>query len=229
MSLWFVTPAYQRFDLTAVCLDQRLAVARYLAPYGIEVRCVVVADDDNLDLARERGMDTVEAPNVVSDKFNAGMAYAGEHGAAWIVPIGSDSWIDPQYFLGLHKGTVRTSQWYCHVEADRLGEARVRKRGGAGPYVFPRRVLEPVGFQPATAGLMRHVDSSTLAGLGPLTFRPFHRHPFQYIGFRVAPYITAYDSLMRLHGVQEHPKPWDLLRSYYPPELVERARQVVTA
>lgn len=228
MTLWFVTPAWKRFALTAVVLDQRLDVMQALAEQGIEARCVVIADDNNLDLARERGFDIVEAPNVVSDKFNSGMAYAGEQGAEWIVPIGSDSWIDPDYFMGLHRGVTRTSQFYCHVTADLLGEARIRKVGGAGPYVFHRSVLEPSGFRPAQSGLMRHVDSSTLAGLGPLIFRPFHRHPFQYIGFRQEPYITSYASLMRLHGVREHTDPWAILARHYPEPLVARAREVLT-
>ena len=43
MSLWFVTPAWKREELTAVCLDQRLDVIRYLGTHGLEARCVVVA------------------------------------------------------------------------------------------------------------------------------------------------------------------------------------------
>lgn len=225
--LYFVTPAYQRFELSAVCFDQRRHVIETLAERGIDARCVVVADDENLDLARDRGFDTVEHPNVVSDKFNAGMAYAGAQGAEWIVPIGSDSWIDPAYFLGLHSGAVRTSQLYCHVTADRLGEARVRRRAGAGPYVLGRRHLEPSGFRPAKSGLMSHVDSSTIAGLANPVFGNFHRHPFQYIGFRVAPYITSYESLMRAWGVREHADPWAILASHYPADLVARVRGVI--
>lgn len=228
MTIWFVTPAYRRFDLTAVCLDQRVDVIRKLAAAGVEARCVVIADDANLDLARERGFDTVESPNVVSDKFNDGMQYAGEHGAEWIVPIGSDSWIDPVFFLGLHRGMTRTSQWYCHVTADRLGQARIRRVSGAGPYVLHRSLLEPGGFRPATPGLMRHVDSATLAGLAqPPVFRPFHRHPFQYIGFRGEPHITSYQSLMKRWGVSEHTDPWAILARHYPVELVDRARRAV--
>jgi hypothetical protein len=229
MTIWFVTPAFQRYELSAVCFDQRLDVIRFLAERGIEARCVVIADDENLDLARERGFDVVESPNVVSDKFNDGMEYAGRNGATWIVPIGSDSWIDPDYFLGLHDGVTRTGQFYCHVTADKIGESRVRKVGGAGPYVFHRSVLARVGFRPATPGLMRRVDSSTLAGLGPIAFRPFHRHPFQYIGFRAEPFITSYESLMKAWGVREHDDPWGILARYYPADLVERARNVLSA
>jgi hypothetical protein len=225
-----VSPAYRRFELSAVVFDQRLDLMRSLGAKGIEVRQIVVADDANLDLARERGFTTIEAPNVVSDRFNAGMGRAGEMGADWIVPIGSDSWLDPHYLTGLYGGVVRTSEWYCHVTAERLGEARVRRRPGAGPYVIARRYLEPVGFRPAKPGLMRHVDSSTIAGLaGAPRFGYFHRHPFQYVGFRVAPYITSYASLMKAWGVREHDDPWTILGRHYPADLVERARRVMTS
>jgi len=60
-------------------------------------------------------------------------------------------------------------------------------------------------------------------------FRPFHRHPYQYVGFRVEPYITSYESLMRLWGVREHGDPWGILARHYPADLVEQARLVLTA
>jgi hypothetical protein len=219
-------PAWQRFALSAVVFDQRLDVIRSLAAHNIDAACVVIADDANLDLARERGFDTVEAPNVVSDKFNDGMEFAGKHGAEWIVPIGSDSWIDPAYFVGLQRGYTRTGQYYCHVTPDKLGEARVTRRAGAGPYVLHRSLLTRSGFRPAKPGLMSHVDSSTLAGLAT-TFRPLHLHPYQYVGFRVEPYITSYGSLMRAWGVREHDDPWAILAQHYPADLVDRARSVM--
>jgi len=233
--IYFVTPAWRRPELSAVCFDQRLDVIRALAGHGIEARCVVIADDENVDLALARGFDVVQRPNDgLSDRFNDGMEFAGRAGAEWIVPIGSDSWIDPGYFVGLHASTTRTGQFYCHVTADRLGEARVRRRGGAGPYVLHRSLLAPSGFRPAAPGLARRVDSSTIRGIeqgaGPLNWRPFHRHPFQYVGFRVAPYITSYQALMGAWGVREHSDPWAILARHYPADLVERARlALVTA
>ena len=101
MSMWFVTPAWQRYELTAVCLRQRQWVIEQLADHGIEARCVVVADDENLDIARALGFDVVEQRNDrgLGRKFNDGYEHAARAGATWIVPIGSDSWIDPRYFL----------------------------------------------------------------------------------------------------------------------------------
>lgn len=233
MKLYFVTPAWQRKGLSAVVFDQRLDVIRVLRDQGLDARCVVIADDANAQLAEERGFDVIVRPNDgLSDRFNDGIEFAGRAGADWIVPIGSDSWIDPAYFASLHSATVRTSELYCHVTAKRLGQARIRNRPGVGPYVFPRWTLEPSGFRPAKPGLMRSVDSSTITGIeiatGPLPFRRIHLHPYQYIGFRLAPFITSYDGLMAKWGVREHKDPWAILAQHYPQLLVNRAREVLT-
>lgn len=235
MSVWFVTPAFRRYALTAVCLDQRLEVVKALAAHGIEARCVVVADDDNLDIARARGFDTVETPNRGPDnrvwlgrKFNDGIEYAAKHGAEWIVPIGSDSWIDPDYFLPLPPTNLtRTSRWYCVVESERLGELRVRGRG-AGPFMFNRRVLERCGFRPAEDERKQSIDASTIRGIamsgGRLIWVMHDRHPFQYVGFRGQPTISPYPVLYGAFGVREHPDPWAVLAAHYPADLVEQAR-----
>ena len=110
MSVWFVTPAWRRFALSAVCFEQRRRVIDELAAHGIEAHCVVVADDRNLALAREAGFETVKRDNRwLGSRFNDGIEYAGLHGAEWIVPIGSDSWIDPAYFLPGWDGAVERS------------------------------------------------------------------------------------------------------------------------
>jgi glycosyltransferase involved in cell wall biosynthesis len=224
--IYFVTPAWQRFALSEVCFAQRRHVIDTLAGKGIEARCVVIADDENLDLARAQGFDVVEQSNEgLGRKFNDGMEYAGAHGADWIVPIGSDSWIDPAYFLPLpSNGVTRTSQLYSVVTADRLGEVRVRTRAGAGPYMLHRSHLAP-SFRPASDALLRHVDSSTIKGLSGIPgWRHQHLNPFQYIGFRGTPTITPYGRLMKRWGVREHRDPWAILTRHYPADLVERAR-----
>jgi len=213
-SVWFVTPAWQRFELTAVCLDQRLAV---------------IADDANLDLARERGFDTVERDNEwLGRRFNDGMEYAGRNGADWIVPIGSDSWIDPAYFVPLlAPGYIRTSGLYCAVTAERMAELKVRSGRGAGPYVFNRDHLAPSGFRPAQDDLRKGIDGSTIRGVGQANWRWRNLHPFQYIGFRGNPHITSYGKLHKRWGVREHDDPWAILAKHYPAELVERARMAL--
>jgi hypothetical protein len=215
--------------LSEVCFAQRRHVIDTLAEHGIEAHCVVIADDANLDLAREQGFATVERDNEwLGRKFNDGMEYAGKHGAEWIVPIGSDSWIDPIYFLPLpNPWETRTSAMYCAVEADRLAELCVG-RSGAGPYMFHRSLLVRSGFRPAQDELHAGIDGSTIRGIGrPIRWRQRDMHPLQYVGFRGTPLITPYDRLMSKWGVREHDDPWAILAKHYPADLVQRARSVM--
>lgn len=232
MSIWFVTPAWQRYALTEVCLAQRARVIKTLAQHGVEAHCVVVADDENLDIAAGFGFATVLQDNEwLGRKFNDGMEYAGQHGATWIVPIGSDSWIDPAYFLPLPEFRyTRTSSHYCVVESDRMAELAVRDGKGAGPYMFHRGLMLRNGFRPAKDELERGIDGSTIRGLGGLP-RWKHRplHPYQYVGFRGVPHLSPYERLRDRWGVAEHPDPWVILAEHYPADLVKRARRVMAA
>lgn len=230
MSLWFVTPAYRRYDMTALCLEQRSRVIAELAEHGIEAHQVVIADDDNLDIAKAWGAATVERDNrMVGRKFNDGMEYAGRQGAEWIVPIGSDSWIASDYFLDPEPPDItRTSEAYCTVTARTLAELCVspeRMDWTAGPYVFHRSLLEPVAFRPSKED-SDMVDTDTIIGIESrtkITWRTRTVHPFQYIGFRMPPMMTTAYSLWRKWGVREH-EPWGTLRRYYPADLVDRAK-----
>lgn len=237
MSLWLVTPAWQRVELSAVCLEQHQRVIATLAAAGVEAHSVVVADDANLDVARALGMHTVERPNTGPDgtvwltrKFNDGQEYAGKHGAEWIVPIGSDSFVDPAYFLPLPDARfARTSAMYAPVTLDRLAELRVGVFG-AGPHMVHRSLMEPVAFRPAPENLGRNTDSNMLAGLARQPRWEWRDlHPLQYVGFRHPPFITQYARLWRRWGKVERTDPWERLKHVYPADLVERARTMLAA
>lgn len=242
MSLWFVTPAYQRYEMTALCLEQRSRVIAELAKHGIEAHQVVTADDDNLNIAESLGAATVVSANfgedgtpLVGRKFNDGMAYAGEQGAEWIVPIGSDSWIDPAYFVPLlSPGETLTSTAYVPVRPDRMAVLRVapqKLEWSAGPYVFHRSQLEPSGFRPSENDSLM-VDTSTIAGIeataGPIEWVERTVHPFQYVGFRVMPMMSSYNSLRRRWLVREiRHNGWRYLYRYYAADLVQRAKDIM--
>ena len=228
-SLWFVTPAWQRIALTAVCLEQRKRVITQLSRNGVEAHCVVVADDDNLDTARDLGFDVVEQNNDwLGRKFNDGIEYAARHGADWIVPIGSDSWVDPWYFIPLPKPSVtRSSAMYAAVTADRIGYLNVANPNNpAGPHLIHRSRL-PDSLRPAREDLNRFIDSSTLHGLYGIEWEFVDLHPLQYIGFRGKPHLTPYERLWNAWGVRESTNPWAELATKYPLSLVARARECV--
>lgn len=233
MSVWFITPAWQRFDLSAVCFEQRRRVMARLAEQGIEARCVVVADDDNLDIARALGFDTVERDNEwLGRRYNDGIEYAIAHGATWAVPIGADSWIDPDYFVPLppdEAKVVRTSQLYAPVEMDRLAVTRVRHRTNpAGPHMFHRGLLRKAHNRPMPDKIRRDTDSLTVKTLMPYRYQYRDVQTLQYIGFRAPPFITQYDTLVRRWGKAEHRKPWELLAQHYDADLVDGAKAAMS-
>lgn len=230
--IFFVTPAWQRVTLTAVCLEQRRRVIKELAKHGVEARCVVVADDDTLDVARLLGFDTVRQNNDwLGRKFNDGIEYAAKHGATWIVPIGSDSFVDPAYFWPLPEDKaqiVRTSQLYAPVELNRLAITRVGgQKNPAGPHMFHRDLLKWRRFRPMPDQIKRNTDSNTLKALPPFRWEFRDVHELQYIGFRAKPYITEYGTLVERWGINEYSDPWERLAKVYPKDLVERAQRAM--
>ena len=229
VSIWFVTPAWGRFEMTAICLEQRKRVIDELGRKGVEAHCVVVADDQNLYTAQSLGFETVEQNNDwLGRKFNDGQEYAGKHGAEWIVPIGSDSFVDSAYFVPLpDQRETRTSHMYAPVEPNRLAELKVGMMG-AGPHMFHRNLMARRNFRPAPDRIKRNTDSSTIKGLGFIKAWQWRDlHSLQYVGFRHAPFITQYALLWQRWGVAERTDPWERLAKVYPKDLVERARAVM--
>lgn len=229
-SLWFVTPAWQRYELSAVCFDQRVTVIDALRAAEVDANCVIVADDDNLDLARERGFAVVERDNeYLGRRFNDGIEYAARQGATRIVPIGSDSWIDPAYLLPLPpKTTFRTSSRYCVVTQDRLAELDVSDVNGVGPYVINRHMLRNGHFRPAQDTLKHGIDRSTMKGVRHRITQRRDLHPYQYVGFRGTPHMTTYEGLVATWKAVERTDPWSILARHYPEGLVERARKALS-
>lgn len=233
MQLWFVTPAYSRFELAAVCFDQWQQIAASLAAHDIELRVVVVADDENLDLARARGFDTLERDNEwLGQRFNDGIEYACTHGADWIAPVGSDSWLDPEYFLPLPEvGLSRRGRYLAVVRRDSLAELWVTHIG-VSPYVYHRSLLEAVGFRPLEDRISKGCDTSTIVGIEyalqrRIDWEEKNLHQYQHISFRGTPHLTKYGRLWAAYGQRELYRPWDVLAEHYPFELVDRARQAL--
>jgi hypothetical protein len=76
-SLWFVVPASGRAQLARICLRQLRRTCDALTDSGIEATAVVIADDENLDTARQFGFGTVQRDNrFLSARFNDGIQLA---------------------------------------------------------------------------------------------------------------------------------------------------------
>lgn len=231
--LWIITPAFQRFALAEVCFDQW---SRQLQPAcaaaGVELRVIVVADDENLDIARAAGFDTLEQDNRwLGRRFNDGIEYACEHGADWVAPIGSDSWIMPEYLLPLPDvGISRRSHLLTTVRLDRLAELHITGIG-VGPFMYHRSLLESSFFRPLEDRIARGCDTSTIVGIEyageTITWEDRDVHQYQHVSFRGQPHLTKYTRLWASFGVRELYEPWSALLEHYPADLVDRARVAI--
>jgi hypothetical protein len=223
--VYFVTPAWQRYELTRVVLEQRRMAIDFLALRDIEARCLVIADDGNTTIAQALGCDVLVKPNyALARRFNDGISHAARNGADWIVPIGSDSFLDPAYLFPLPEPKVlRTSSCYAVAEPGRLGRLRVRAGAGVGPYMIHRSNLPRTG-RPAQDWRKKGVDGSTIRGLrGRYRLEWTDLHPWQYVGFRSHPQMNSYDKLYGRLGVGEEFEVAERLSQHYPSQLVDRA------
>lgn len=233
--IYFVTPAFRRYELTRVVLEQRRRIVDFLAERDVEARQVVIADDRNADIAEELGFDVLRRLNYpLARRFNDGIQYAAQHGAEWIVPIGSDSFLDPAYLFPLPGPNVmRSSTVYALAEPERLGRLRITTPSGVGPYMIPRSHL-PKSLRPAQEWRKRGVDGSTLRGLKRgLTVEMVDLHPWQYVGFRSTdtgvPQMNSFDKLYRRLGAGLEYDVAERLSEHYPSDLVQRAMDVCSS
>lgn len=234
-SLWFVTPAWRRLDVSRVCFAQRAAACEQLRELGVDATCVVIADDENLELAREHGFATVERPNDgLGGKFNAGYLFAAAEGVDYVCPVGSDSWLDPGFIAanlpGVDERVVVCSPHYAVVRADgrtRL-QVHVTAEGGVSMF-YPTSILRSCGWQPIPREAPRGCDGYTLKAIragGPVEFRVVEQHPLETVAWQSDQQITSYTALRDKWGVGETHRPFARLERHYPAELVQAMRDL---
>ena len=169
-SLFFVVPARGRLALTEVCLRQLRRTCDELSEKGIQASAVVIADDENLEVAHSLGFGTVERDNdFLGAKFNDGFEAAGREGVDYAVALGSDDWVDATWVAAFlpPPDVVRCSRLMSMVDetGETLSELKVGYEGGHGIRVYPRALLERARLRPAEEFRRRAVDTSTLTNL----------------------------------------------------------------
>ncbi len=235
-SVWLVSPAFGRYAVTRLALAQRAHLAGVLADRGVDCHSVVVADDENLDIAREHGMATIEMGNDgLGRRFNAGFEYAGAHGADWLVHIGSDDWLHPDAFAPItdrHAGQDRIIAGRRIAFVDLLtGLMRpVPVNGGNGviPWIVPRAMMAPTGFRPIREDRMRGIDGYLIRGLKARSRVQWLFHDasdYARVDFKSDVGINTYRALPCSFTRGPQVDPWPLLAEHYPAELVALARR----
>jgi len=232
--LMFVVPAFRRFDLTAICLRQLRRTCDALGDNGVRASAVIVADDENLATAEELGFATVERENdATSAKFNDGIQLACDPAynplpADYVVPCGSDDWVDWRLFTDLPPaGVMAAFQRMAFVREDGL-ELTVRhlnNEGGCGIRIYPRDVMAKVGYRPADEDRKRACDTSILTNLKIAgAVRVVHRDldPLQIVDWKSPEdQLNPYATVAARHRPELTRDPFQVLTGRFPDEALD--------
>lgn len=244
LSLWFITPAFRRFELTALCLAEHQWAIRQLEAEGIAAISCVIADDDNLATAERLGCATVRLNNRrLGAKFNAGYQFAAAEGADYVFPIGSDSWLDPRPLARLlplarrdEPAALACVRYMAIVAPDGDRRADLYVGGISGvSWAAPTALLADSRWRPLPDELQSGCDSAALRtfeaaarrlqqGIG-LRYRYSEGHPLEMVGWKSRERgITPYERLRDRWATAERRRPFDGLDAVYPADLVAQAR-----
>ena len=237
-SLWFIVPAHGRLSLSRVCLRQLRRTCDSLCENGVEATTVVIACDENLDTARDLGFGTIERDNqFVSRKYNDGIQLACDpdynpRPADYVVPCGSDDWVDWRLFTDLPSpDTMVGFQRLSFVREDgrEMVQRFVNVRGGCGVRIYPRELVARLGYRPADEDRYRACDTSIITNLWRHErFNIFHRDldPRQIVDWKSSDIqLNPYTSLT-FHKTFTNPQdPFTALADLYPSEALAEMRE----
>lgn len=230
-SVCFVTPAFKRYALSEITFAQRAMVCKELADKGVKADCVVIADDENLEIAKQYGFHTVERDNeFLGKRFNDGHEFAGKSGFDFSIPVGSDMFLDSDLFVGLtNKFTI--TNLYAIVKRDGKSIATMAAEWGI-LQAIPTRLTESMGFRPCAEDVVRGCDTLTrnrIKNRMPgkvLEMVNKNLHEYECVSFQSKQQITSFDGLVNTYKAHvfeditsEVLAP---LRKYYPDALVDK-------
>lgn len=240
-SLWFILPAHGRAKLTRICLKQLRRTCDALTADGVEATAVVIADDENLDTALELGFGTVHRDNqFVSRKFNDGIQVACDPNvnprpADYVVPFGSDDWVDHRILLNLPPpDTLVGFKHFSFVREDggELTEAVLRNEAGCGIRIYPVALMAPLGYRPADEDRERGCDTSILVNLREhhgdrMRVHHAETNPRQIVDWKTGgEQLNPYDYVLRRHRRYDtHADPFDALADIYPADALDEMRR----
>lgn len=240
MDVWFSTPAYKRFEMSELCFAQRKMAIEKLEAAGLMAHCVVIANDENLDLAQQYGFDVVERDNEwLGRRFNDGYEYAVKQGATHVFPIGSDSWCDPQFIIDYADArpnmAMPTNEAICSRNYYMIDETGTRGKRLWVPveqgvhFVVPAELIEACGFRPCQEEIKRGCDGSAWQKLVRAGAQVVwsESHGYENVRFESWPQVSQHDKLGVKWGVlgSDTTEPFGLLRGHYPDFLVDQMVQ----
>lgn len=234
MGVWIVIPAHGRPAISAVAFA---GIAWALGELD-DAEALVVADDENLDIARACGLRTLERRNdSLGRKWNDAIEHACSLGATQVITCGSDDWVHPdlihQHLDQADEQNVMCSRQSAVIAPDgrEAVTITVRYAGGDGVRMIPRELLERLGFRPYLDNRSRALDGGMFDRLtrSRVAFEWAYNdlHPWQIVDFKSGENITDYDKFPSCeHAPQLVSNPFAALAEHYPAALVEQARSL---
>jgi hypothetical protein len=237
-SVWFVVPAHGRHALTAICLHQLRRTCDLLEADGVRATAVVVAEDENLDTARELGFGTIWRNNgYLSRKFNDGIQLAldpehNPHPADYVIPFGSDDWADHRLFLDLPAPNTMTGFTRIAVvreDGQELATRHLNYPGGCGIRIYPAALMAALDYRPADEDRKRACDTSILTNLqrhhgGNMRMEYGWLHPYQIVDWKSpTEQLNSYDTLS-VYKAESRADPFEVLSDYYDNLALEEMR-----
>lgn len=231
--LWLVAPAHRRYAVTG----HTFPMMRRLIDHGHVEGVVVVACDDNIDLARSLGFVTVcQDVTPLGRKFNDGYQTALSQGAGWVMPACSDNWIHPDALKDLpDRDEIITRHRFSIYDTatGRLAtldtERDEHNPHGGGPPIIPAELLEPFNGRPVPDHAGYGIDRATVQAVLELwenkaaaMYGP-RCDPLEIVGFKDEESLTGYEQLRHLFTREYVTVGRDLLAAMYPKELVDAA------
>lgn len=244
-TLWFVMPVHGRLPLASVCLRQLRRTCDALHDWDVHATAVVVAErhehNELRRLAGPLGFGYVIRDNdYTSRRFNDGIELAtspryNPKPADFVVPIGSDDWVDHRLFaeldtIGDHTVVGFQRMSFVREDAREIASVLLNYRGGSGIRIIARRLLEPLGYRPADPDLRRACDTSILVNLSrhwgdKLRVEHWHRHDRQIVDWKTpGEQLNSYANVVNGHTSRLAPDPFAELADHYPAEALDEMR-----
>lgn len=244
-SLAFVVPVHGRLELAAICLRQLRRTCDELIACGIDARAVVISDAHTIRYRikpLELGFATVERDNAfTSRRFNDGIQLAcdprfSDAPGDYVVPCGSDDWVDHRLFLGPLPGpnTMQGFQWMSFVRENgsEICTTHLAYEGGAGIRIIPRELVEPLGYRPADEDRQRGCDTSILTNLRrhhgeSMSVRHYDTSPYWIVDWKThGTQLNPYEQVTALRRSEVRGNPFEELVGFYPDEALEEMEQL---
>lgn len=232
-SIFFLVPTHGRLELTAICLRQLRRTCDSLDAEGLHASAVVVACDENLDIARELGFGTVERDNdLLGRRWNDAYQAASIAGVSHVIPFGSDDWIDPAWIL---TAPINEFSLICPTVCMMVDETgsqamtvRARWEGGLGFRITPIRLLEPLRFRPIPEDSRRMIDTWTLRNLKAHTPQLvyYDLHDIQIVDWKTEGENLGTFAAWQPHRDTSCIEPFGMLAGIYPAEALEEMSMV---